>query len=170
MLAIGAGTVERDQRDNVLEPIGTHLDERLAHAGRFQLEHADRLAAPEHLVGLHVVERDLFEIDDDGALLQQLHGSRQRGQRLQAEEVELDETGVLDPFHVELRRRHVRLRILVQRHELVERAVSDHDAGGMGRGVGIQTFELLRDLQQARDLWFGLGRLPQPRLALDRLF
>ena len=67
-----AGTVERDQRDDVLEPVGAHFDERLAHARAFQLEHADRLAAPEHFVGLLVVERDLGEIDVDAALREQL--------------------------------------------------------------------------------------------------
>ena len=60
-----ARAVERDERDQVLEPVGAHLDERLAHAPAFHLEHADRLAAPQHLVGLRVIERDLAEIDRD---------------------------------------------------------------------------------------------------------
>ena len=58
-----AGTVERDERDDVLETVGVHFDQRLAHAGAFQLEHAHRLAAPEHFVGLSVVERNGGEIE-----------------------------------------------------------------------------------------------------------
>ena len=66
---IGHGTrpVERDQRDDVLESVGAHLDERLAHAGAFELEHADRLAATKHLVSLFVIERDLVDLHHDTA-------------------------------------------------------------------------------------------------------
>ena len=63
-----AGPVERDQRDDVLEAVGAHFDQRLAHARAFQLEHADRLAAPEHFVGFLVVEQDLRQVDLDAAL------------------------------------------------------------------------------------------------------
>ena len=68
----------------------------------------------------------------------------EHGQRLQAEEVELHQAGLLDPFHVELGRRQVGARIAVERHQLVERPVADHDAGGVGRGVAVEAFELQR--------------------------
>ena len=60
-----ARAVERDERDQVLEAVGLHLDERLAHAGAFHLEHADRLAAAQRLVGLRVVERQRRQVDLD---------------------------------------------------------------------------------------------------------
>ena len=66
-----ARPVERDQRDNVLETVGAHFDERLAHAAAFHLEHADRLAAPEHFVSLGIVERNFRQIDVDAAPRQQ---------------------------------------------------------------------------------------------------
>ena len=44
-----------------------------------------------------------------------LHGVRQHGQRLQAQKVELHEARRLNPFHVELRDRHFRARIAVER-------------------------------------------------------
>ena len=53
-----ARAIERHQRDDVLEAVGPHVDQRLAHARTFHLEHADHLAARQHLVGLGVVERD----------------------------------------------------------------------------------------------------------------
>ena len=40
-----AWAIERDQRDDVLDAVGPHADQRLAHAGAFHLEHADHLAA-----------------------------------------------------------------------------------------------------------------------------
>ena len=45
-----AGTEQRDQRNDVIEPLGRRLQQELAHAARFELEHADRAAFLEHLV------------------------------------------------------------------------------------------------------------------------
>jgi DNA-binding GntR family transcriptional regulator len=50
--------VERDQHDQVFEAVGTHVDQRAAHALTFHLEDADRLAARQRLVGLPVIERN----------------------------------------------------------------------------------------------------------------
>ena len=63
-----ARPVERDQRDDVLEPVGPHVEQRAAHALTFQLEDAHRFAARQQLVGLRVVERDRRQIDLDAAL------------------------------------------------------------------------------------------------------
>ena len=94
-----ARPVERHERDDVLEPVGPHLDQGLAHAGAFHLEHADRLAAAQHRVGLRIVER---------------HGRRGRRamprrassfdagledrERLQAQEVELHQARPARPI------------------------------------------------------------------------
>ncbi len=164
-----AGAVERDEGDDVLEPVGAHFDQRLAHAGAFQLEHPDRLAAPEHLVGFRVVERDFSEIDLDPAPGDEANGALKRGQRLQAQEVELDQPRRFHPFHVELGRRHRRLRIAVERHELGQRPVADDDARRMGRGVGIESFEPLGDGEHVRHPLVGLGRLLQSCFVRHRL-
>ena len=58
-----AGPVERDQRDDVLETVGPHVEQRAPHARAFQLEHADRFRARQQVVGFLVVERDGGEID-----------------------------------------------------------------------------------------------------------
>ena len=75
-------------------------------------------------------------------LRQQRDRGLQHGERLEAEEVELHQPRLLDPFHVELGDRHQRFRIAVERHHLGERPLADHDAGGVGRGVAVQPFEL----------------------------
>ena len=63
-----ARPVERDQRDDVLEAVRPHVEQRAPHALTFQLEDAHRLGARQHGVGLLVVERDGREIDVDAAL------------------------------------------------------------------------------------------------------
>ena len=147
-----AGPVERDERDDVAEIVRLHRRQRAPHPLRFELEHADRLAALEEGVDLGIVPGDAVEIDVDAARGQHLDRFPQHGQGLQAEKVELHQPRGLDIFHVELGHRHVRARIAVERDELVERAVGDDHAGGMGRGVARQTFELHCQIEQPADL------------------
>ena len=111
------GTIERHQRDQILEPVGAHIDQRAPHALTFNLEHADHIAAAEHFVGLLVVERNPPDVEIDAALLQQFCRDIENRQRLQTEEVEFDQPRGLNPFHVELGHRHVGFRIAIHRHE-----------------------------------------------------
>ena len=85
------------------------------------------------------------------------------------EEVELDQPGFLDPLHVVLGRRHVRARIAVERHQLVQRPVADHHARGVGRGVAEQALDRLGDLEQPRHLRLAPRLLAQARLVGQRL-
>jgi hypothetical protein len=78
-------------------------------------------------------------------------GGFQNRQRLQAEEVELHQPRLLDPFHVELGDRHVGARIAIERDQFGQRPVADDDAGGVRRGVAVEPFELLGDVEQVRD-------------------
>src|SRR5262249_2504143 len=45
--------------------------------------------------------------------------------------------------------------------------LADDDAGGVGRGVAVQPFELLRDVEGARDHWVAVARRLQARLVVD---
>ena len=161
--------VERDQRDQVLEAVGLHVDQRSPHARAFHLEHADRLAAGEHLVGLLVVERDAGEIDLDPAAADEPDRDVEHRQRLQAEEVELHQPRLLDPLHVELGDLHAGARIAVERHQPVERPVADDDAGGMGRGVAVEAFELLGHGEEPGHHRLLVAHRLEPRLVGDRL-
>ena len=82
----------------------------------------------------------------------------------QTEEVELHKAGLLHPFHVELGRRNIRLRVAIERHEFAQRPVGDHDAGGVRRGVAVKPFELQRDTKGALDHLLGIARRLQARL------
>ena len=162
-----AGAVERDQRDDVLDAVRPHADQRLAHAGTFNLEHADHLTARQHGVGVLVIERNAGEVDVDTAAADELHRRLQHGQRLQAEEVEFHEPRLLDIFHVELGDRHIRARIAIHRHQLRQRPVADDDAGGMRRGMAIESFELLRRVEQRLDDRLLFRLLGETRLVGD---
>ena len=157
--------IQRDQRDDVLEAVGPHVDQRAPHALTFNLEHADHVAARQHLVAWRIVERQRRQIELDTALLQQLHRDVEHRQRLQAEKVEFHEARRLHPFHVELGHRHVGFRIAIERHEFAQRPIADHDAGGMGRGVPGQAFEALRDIEGARHHRILVAKRLQLRLA-----
>ena len=132
--------------------VGFTAAQRAAHAFGFQLEHADRVAALEQVVDLVIVPLERVEIDRDPAPRKQVDRLAQHRQRLEAEEVELDQPGILDRLHVELRHRHVRTRIAVERDKLRQRPVADHHARGVGRGVAREAFELHRQVDQALDL------------------
>src|SRR5665811_1905485 len=145
------GAIKRDQGDDVLETVGPHVEQRAPHAGAFQLEHANRFRARQQIVGFLVVERDGGEIDVDAAPGHQRDRGLQHRERLQAEKVEFHQPGLLHPFHVELSDRHIGFRIAIERHQFRERAVADHDAGGMRRGVAGEAFQLLGDVKGALD-------------------
>ena len=128
--------VEGDQGDDVVEAVGLEPGEHVAHARAFELEHANGLAAPQHLVRRRVVERQRRRVDLDAALAQQPAGAVEHGEGLESEEVELDQPGALGIVHGELGHRHVRAWVAVKRHQLVERPVADDHAGGVGSRRG----------------------------------
>ena len=69
------------------------------------------------------------------------------GERLEAEEVELDQAGLLDVVLVEL---GDDLAVLAAEagHVLPQRLLGDHDAGGVHAGVAVQPLERMRDVEQ----------------------
>ena len=102
-----ARAVESAQRDDIGEAIGAHLRERAAHAFRFKLEHAHRVAFSDQLVHGRIVhgQRGPFHLNATGAQ----HGGSavEHRERFQAEEVELHQTGLFRRLHLELCHRHV---------------------------------------------------------------
>jgi hypothetical protein len=76
----------------------------------------------------------------------------QNRQCFQAEEVELHQSRALDILHVELGDRHVGARIAVERDQLGERAIANHDAGGVGGRVPGETLQLLGKIEQAANV------------------
>ena len=144
--------VERDQRDDVLEAVGLHVEQRARACPDFP---AGRRRPLRRATAARRSSCRRAGSPRDRARCRAASSSSHRGlqhrQRLQAEEVELHQARLLDPFHVELGDRHVGLRIAVERHQLRQRPVADHDAGGVRRGVAVEPFELQRDVEGALD-------------------
>ena len=161
-----AGAVERDEGDQVLELGRPHLAERLAHAGRLELEDAHRLAAGEHLVRLAVVERDRRDVE---AVPDQADGCLDHVEVSQPEEVHLEQAERLDVPHGELGHELGVGALLLQGDRLDQRRRSDHDARGMDR---VGTGEPLERTGQVDDLLrggVGVDGLPQLRAGLEGL-
>ena len=60
--------IERVHGDDVLEAVGLQLAQGIAHAGRFQLEHALRLGPRQKLEGRRIVERQCCQLQMRAAL------------------------------------------------------------------------------------------------------
>jgi hypothetical protein len=101
-----ARPIERDQRNDVLEAIRPHVEQRTPHALAFQLEDTDRFGTCEQCIGFLVVKRNGCEVDLDASLAQKRHRCLQHRERLQSQKIEFDQARLLDPFHVELGDRH----------------------------------------------------------------
>ena len=160
--------VQRDQRDDVLETVRPHVDQRAPHALRFP----PGTRRPSHR---GPASRRFWCRRAAGCARSistprrrtSLHREIEHGERLQAEKVELHQARGLDPFHVELGHRHQRFRIAIERHQFAQRPVADDDAGGMGRGVAVQPFEFLGDVEGARHHRLAIALGLQPRLVVD---
>src|SRR3546814_19739218 len=95
--------------------------QRAPHPFGFELEHADRVAALEPFVYARVVPRERVEIAVDPAQREQSPRFLEHRKRLEAEEVEFDQLRGLDALHIELRHRHVRARVAIERENTEER-------------------------------------------------
>ncbi len=97
--AEGTRSVQRHRRDDVLEAVRQQALEQPLHARGLQLEDVGGLTGLQQMEGGLVLHRDAFEQEGGaasvGPLVDQLAGDVEHRQRLQAEEVELDEAGNL---------------------------------------------------------------------------
>ena len=130
-----ARAIEGDHGRQVVDRRRAQLADVATHAGRLELEDAGRLAAGQELEGLAIVERDRVEVDDAdrgcrGHEVDRLAQDRQVGQ---AQEVELEQPQRLDGVHLVLGHQRVRVRRLLEGHELGQRLAADDDAGRVGR-------------------------------------
>ena len=164
-----AGTVERVQRDQVVEPLGLRLAQQLAHARALELEDAEGGAVPEHLVGLRVVERHGVDVEvDPFGPLDLVERVADQRERAQPQEVHLQEADALDLLHVPLGRDFV-ARALVERRVVGDRARRDHDAGRVHRGVARHPLETPADVDDLLDLGVLRRHVLEDRVLGERL-
>ena len=162
-----AGTIQRVQRDQVLETLRLGLAQRLAHAGTFKLEHTVCLAVGKQLIRLRVVERQMIEVDlVAGGFLDVFDGVVEQRERAEAEEVHLEQTHPLNFLHRPLCGDFV-LLAAIERRKFHHGPGSNDDAGGVHGGVTCHAFETTCDLQQLADPFILALELGQRRDLLD---
>ncbi len=155
--------VERDERDQVLEHGRLHEPERLAHPGRLELEHARRLAAREHRVGLLVVERDRGHVDAPD----QPNRLVDHVEVAQAEEVHLQQAERRDGVHRELRHDLLIGALLLERDDVDQGLGADHDAGSVDRVLADEAFERLREVDDLLGGRLGVVRVLEVGAVLE---
>jgi hypothetical protein len=169
--------VERNQRDDVLEPIGARPLDEITHAARLELEHGGRIAARKQPVGGSIVQWNRVQVEvrirgiADTARRERahaLHRPIEDRERREAEEVELDEADLLDVVLVELRNHRVRSLRGIHRAEIGQLAGSDEHASRMHADVARQPFELFGEREQIGDLLLVALALGELRLHLAR--
>ena len=166
----GAGTKESDEWDQVVEDPRLLAQDEISHAARLDLEYAFRAARTEHVEGLLVVEGNALVTEVRIVPLPDHRlGVRHDRKCAQAEEVELDEPDLLDAHHVVLRHHVTRLRVAVERHQLDQRLVADHDAGGVLRGVTCEPLEIQSRVDQLPHLPIRVYACAQLGRLLDRV-
>ncbi len=118
---------------------------------RFQSGTRRRSRRGHHLEGLRIVERQRRQIERRcRSAASNFYGPVQHRQRRQAQEIELHQAGLLHRLHAEYCVTSTSERgSLVERHQLDQRPVADHHAGGVGASVAVQPLQLQRDLASA---------------------
>ena len=164
-----AGTVQRVERDQVVQALGLRLPKQLAHPRALELEDAVRLTVAEQLVGFLVVQRDGVDIEVDVVrALDFVERIANQRERAESEEVHLQEADALDLLHRPLRDDFV-LRTLVERHELGERLRCDHDSRRVHRRMPCHPLEPLGDRDELSDPFVLLDHLLESRTLFEGL-
>jgi len=158
-----AGTIEREDGDDVLEAVRCQLAHELLHALGFDLEDRRRIAVLENLVGLWIVEGQRVEVRAfAGQTFDVLQRQLDDRQVAQPEEVELDQADLLDIVLVELRHHRTAAIGRVHRAEVAQLAGCDEDAAGVHADVAGQILEAAGEVEELSHLLF----VVQPRLQL----
>ena len=156
-------TVQGVHGDQVFQTVRLKLHQILLHAVRFELEKTGRRAAPEDFVRLLVVHGNVVRIDVDAAeLLDQRHAFLFDRERLEAEEVHLQEADRLHEVSVVLGREEFFVGIRRGHHgqRVNERIARDDYAAGVHARLPDAAFETRRALHQLVD--DGIGRIERP--------
>ena len=141
-------TVEGIHSDQVLKDRRLELTQIFLHTGRLKLESTDGAALLIELIGEVIVDRDVVEVDDIACcLLDDLAGFLELRERLESEEVHLDQSGGLDDVSVVLRdgtfqSREVRVVGRGHGDPVADRVPADDETTGVKTGATDGALEL----------------------------
>ncbi len=159
VLAHRAGSIQRDDRDDVLEAGGLHAAQQVAHRAAVELEHAQCVAAAQQLVGRFVVQRQRLQVDVDSPVgfhvVDRVADDRQVAQ---PEEVHLQQADLLAPLVIPARDHRAVLGALPQRDH-VDQRFGAHDHGtGVHSGVADQPLQAQRGVVDGPHLGVGVDQ------------
>ena len=166
----GAGAVESVEGAEIFDAGGLVFAQNVAHAPRFKLEDAAGEAFGEYLVGLFVVQLEVFDYDLDAAVLfDQLEGVGDDGQRGEAEEVHLEKAKLLHAGHVVLGDDFIPVGA-VKGNEFFQRRWRDDDAGRVDRCVAGHAFQAAGYVQDFFEARISMLGLLKARLHFEGIF
>ncbi len=163
-----AGPVEGVDRDDVLEPVRPHAPQQRPHRPAVELEHPERVAAGQQLVGRLVVQLEPLQLD----LLAPVGpdpGDRvlQHGEVAQAQEVHLEQAEILAGRVVELGDDGAVGLALPDRDVVDERLAAHDHPGRVHASLADQPLQAARGVDDLLDLGLGLvERADLARLAV----
>ena len=127
------GTVQGVHRDDILQAVRLQFPQVLLHPFRFKLEYPVGIAPAEQLVSLMVVQRNMVDVDPDAVppldIVQRPLDDRQR---LQAQEVHLQQAHRLHVLALVLGYRHFRILGRPRGHVFHQILRRDNHPAGMG--------------------------------------
>ena len=137
-----AGAVQREHRDDVLEPGGLHAAQQISHRATVELEHTEGVPAGQQLVGRGVVQRQRLEHQVDTAVGLDV-GDRVADDRQvpQPEEVHLQQADGLARRVVPAGDDRAVLRALPQRDRVDQRLGAHDHRAGVHTGVADQALQ-----------------------------
>src|SRR5690606_6719365 len=98
------------------------------------LEDADGVRLTDALERLRIVRRDARHVDVDAVVLaQEIEAAMELRERAEAEEVDLEETELLEVVLVPLDDRAIRHRAVLDRDEIAHRLLAEEKAAGVDR-------------------------------------
>ena len=157
-----AGPVERAERGDVLEVVRLHQPQQRPVAGGVELEHAERVAAGQQLVGGLVVERQAEQVDRDAPVgLDGLDRVGHDRQVAQAEEVHLEQAEALAGRVVELRDDRAVVGPGPHRDVVGERLGGHDHAGRVHAGLADQALDAPGGVDDLLDVRLGVVQVAQ---------
>ncbi len=136
----GSGAIDGDKVDDVVDTTDLVFLTGLDHAAGLKLEHSHGLAAVEHVESGFVGERDFLDIEIRDVPADVGDGVVDDREVFQAEEIHFQEADLGDRAHVVLGD-DLAFVATGEGDVLVERAVSDHDSGGVDTDVAVDSLE-----------------------------
>ena len=163
-----AGAVKADESDDIFKILRLQTHQHLFHARGFELEHALRLALPQHLIRRRIVVIQLLDGERGVFFLDGQLGVPDDRQGAQAKEVHLQQTQLFDLGHVELG--NGQAVVGGQWQIVVRRLRRDDHAGRVGGGVAGHSLHLQGGIDQLCDLRVAVVHPLQLRRDFQRAF